>query len=458
MVCVSPGRFATRRRSSRNGSVLTSMLQLEIVLHVLAVFDDAVGEPVAEAVLFQHRHGHVHVGLELNEPLFRVGDRPVAEAQELDAVLVFERLRERHEVVRIHLHRVRMARIADHLIARSGDLAVRRGRPVALDRLADDDDRPAVGRVDVVHRLERAHDLVVIVAVGHRHHVPAVRGPLLHEVVSGVLAVDDAADERVVYARVVFREHHAQALADFQRERLILQLLRMAGAERELPFERDHLGLIDRRAHHVPEGRLAGGRREADAGRPAVHVVALIDRLDVARQGVDAAPAFLRLGEERVVGETVFLQQRLERAGAAAEAERVDREKTVLRRDVVLLVAGRLEFPVQRLAHDHPEGVAGGRAVARGEHELVAIGMLRAPVVVAKAAEPGPGQVHRDVVGRVGERTAEVAGLRVIPEQGQGHARHEPDVLEPLFIFGVQQARARWCRLYAHLYTSSDWE
>ena len=226
---------------------------------------------------------------------FVIGHRAVADALELDAVLVLERLRQRDEVVRVHLHRVRMARIADDLIGRAGDLAVRRGRPVALDRLADDDDRPAIGRIDVVHRLERADDLVVIVAVGHRHHVPAVRLPLLDEVVARVLAVDDAAHERVVYARVVLGEHDAQPLADLQRERLRLQLLRVTGAERELAFERDHLRLADRRADHVPERGLARGRREADTRRSAVDVVALIDRFDVARERVDAAPAFLRL-------------------------------------------------------------------------------------------------------------------------------------------------------------------
>ena len=70
-VCVSAGRFATRRRSSRNGSCLTSMLQLEVVLHLIADLDDAVGEPVAEAVLVEHRHGDVHVRLELDQALLR---------------------------------------------------------------------------------------------------------------------------------------------------------------------------------------------------------------------------------------------------------------------------------------------------------------------------------------------------------------------------------------------------
>ena len=153
--------------------------------------------------------------------------------------------------------------------------------------------------IDVVHRLERRDDLVVVVAVGHREHVPAVRLPLLDEVVAGVLAVDDAADQRVVDAGVVLGEHHAQPLAHLERERLRLELLRVARAERELAFERNHLRLVDGRADHVPEGRLAGGQREPDARRPAVDVVALVDRLDVARERVDAAAAFLRLREER---------------------------------------------------------------------------------------------------------------------------------------------------------------
>ena len=135
----------------------------------------------------------------------------------------------------------------------------------------------------VLHRLQRADDLVVVVAVRHRHDVPAVRRPLLDEVVAVILAVDDAADERVVDAGVVLGEHDAQPLAHLQRQRLRLQLLRVTGAERELAFERDDLRLVDRRADHVPERGLAGGQRQPDARRAAVDVVALIDRFDVAR-------------------------------------------------------------------------------------------------------------------------------------------------------------------------------
>ena len=203
--------------------------------------------------------------------------------------------------------------------------------------------------------------------------------------------------------------------------------------------------------HHVPERGLARGRCEADARRPSVDVVALIDRFDVARERVDAAPAFPCLGEERVVGEPLVLKQRLQRAGAAAETERVDREEAVLRRHVVLLVAGCLELPVQRFAHDDPQRVARRRAMAGREHEFVTIGMLRTTVIVPQAAERGPSQMHGDVVGRVSERAAEMAGLRVIPEQCQGHAGHEPDVLELLLVLGIQQSCPRRCRLYAHL-------
>ena len=70
---------------------------------------------------------------------------------------------------------------------------------------------------------------------------------------------------------------------------------------------------------------LPAAVRQADARGTAVDVVALIDRFDVPGQRVNAAPALLRLREQRIIGEPLILQQRLQRAGAAAEAERVDR-------------------------------------------------------------------------------------------------------------------------------------
>ena len=123
-------------------------------------------------------------------------------------------------------------------------------------------------------------------------------------------------------------------------------------------------------------------------------------------------------------------EQGLQRAGAAAKSQRVDRQHGDLRIDVIALVAGGFEFALQRLAHDHPQRVAGGDVVAAGQHELVAEGMLGTAVVVAHAAQFRPGQVRRDVEGRVGQRPAEVPGLRIIPEQHQGHAGHVPDVFQ----------------------------
>ena len=51
-------------------------------------------------------------------------------------------------------------------------------------------------------------------------------------------------------------------------------------------------------------------------------------------------PRSFGLGEERMVGETLILQQGLQRAGAAAETESIDRQDGGLRIDIVALVAG----------------------------------------------------------------------------------------------------------------------
>ncbi len=88
--------------------------------------------------------------------------------------------------------------------------------------------------------------------------------------------------------------------------------------------------------------------------------------------------------------------------------------------------------------------------MAGGEHELVAVGVLRAAIVVAKAAEIGAGQMHGDVVGRVGERAAEVPGLGVVAQEHQGHARHAPDVFQVLAIGCAQPAGRRRRNLNTH--------
>ena len=50
---------------------------------------------------------------------------PSLDALELHAIAVFEGFRQRDEVWRVHLHRVRMAGIADDLIAGAGNFSVR---------------------------------------------------------------------------------------------------------------------------------------------------------------------------------------------------------------------------------------------------------------------------------------------------------------------------------------------
>ena len=77
--------------------------------------------------------------------------------------------------------------------------------------------------------------------------------------------------------------------------------------------------------------------------------------------------------------------------------------------------------------------------MAARQHELVAVGMLGTPIVVAQAAEIGTRQMHRDVVRRVGQRSAEMPGLRIVAEQDQGHAGHEADVFQSLAIVGQAQ-------------------
>ena len=201
----------------------------------------------------------------------------------------------------------------------------------------------------------------------------------------------------------------------------------MAFGHGELAFQRDDFGGPGR-ADDVPERGLAGGGGDADAGGAAIDVVGDVDGFRVAGEGFDAAQ--FGLGEERMVGESLGFEESFQSAGAAAESEGVDGQHGVVRIGLVALVAGGFEAALQRLAHDHPQGVAGGDVVAAGEHELVAEGMLGAAIVVAQATELGSGEVRGDVEGRVGEGSAEVPGLRVVAEQHQGHAGHVPDVFE----------------------------
>ena len=71
-----------------------------VVAHRIADLHQAVGEPVAQAVALQHRHHHVDVGLELDQALTRVAYGAVADALELDAVVLLKRSRRGRRSIR----------------------------------------------------------------------------------------------------------------------------------------------------------------------------------------------------------------------------------------------------------------------------------------------------------------------------------------------------------------------
>ena len=81
-----------------------------------------------------------------------------------------------------------------------------------------------------------------------------------------------------------------------------------------------------------------------------------------------------------------------------------------------------------------------------GSHqEFIGVWMLGPAVIVAQAAQIRSRQVHRHVVRRVGQRPAEVAGLRVVAQQHQRHAGQKAG------IFHAGQIARRHQRLPRHM-------
>ena len=159
----------------------------------------------------------------------------------------------------------------------------------------------------------------------------------------------------------------------------------------------------------------------------------------MARQGADAAQPGLR--EQRVVGQAVIGEQGGQGAGPAPEPETVDRQQSQLRIRVVAVIAGGGAAARQRFAHDHPQRVGGGDVVAAGEQEAVRERVLGVTVVVAQPTGVGARQVECDVVRGVGQRPAEVAGLRVVAEQGEGHGGQKAHLLESFRVVGGHRHR-----------------
>ena len=338
--------------------------QQHVVRHLIANRHQPVGQPLAEAVLRQNRHHHVNVGLELPQPRGGVRHRAVADAVERHAEALLESLRQRHEIRRVHLHVVGMAGVPHHLVAVAGDGAVHGRRPPTFHRAPHHDHRPPVVRVPMLHAGERAENLLVVVAVRQRDHVPAIGGPLLGDAVALHGLRHHAADQRIVDAGVVEGEQHAQPLAHALRHRLGLELLGVPGGHGELALNGHHLG---RRAgaHEIPKRGLAGGGGDADAGRPAVHVVDEVGGFRMSRQGADAAQLGLR--EQRIVLQAGVLQQRGQGAGAAPKAKAVYGQHGDARVHAKALVAGGRVPPRHRLAHDHPQRVERWDVVPSGQ-------------------------------------------------------------------------------------------
>ncbi len=62
--------------------------------------------------------------------------------------------------------------------------------------------------------------------------------------------------------------------------------------------------------------------------------------------------------------------------------------------------------------------------------------MFGTPIIVAQASQVRTRQVHGDIVRRVGQGPAEVAGLGVVAQHDQRHAGHVPDVFDIPEVLG----------------------
>ena len=226
--------------------------------------DHPLRDPLSQTVArIHHRHQPIHVGLELHQAVGLARGHAVADALELDPVAPLERLGERDEVLAVHLERVGVRGIADHLVP-AADLAVPRRRPPSLRGVPDEHHGTPVVCGPLLHGLERRQHLVEIVPVVDGEDVPSEGDPLLGNVVALVLWLDHAADQRVVDTGVVEGHEHTKPLPHLLGDRDVLELLGVPLGQGELPFEGHDLE-VERRPDVVPEDRLAGRRGDPDS-------------------------------------------------------------------------------------------------------------------------------------------------------------------------------------------------
>ena len=169
-------------------------------------------------------------------------------------------------------------------------------------------------------------------------------------------------------------------------------------------------------------------------GPPLTSFVASVDS---ACPDSDRMPRVFACAKSGVVGQAVLLEDRLERAGPPAESQRVDRQDRHPGVAGEPIVAGRLMLPPERFVQDHPQRVARRNTVTARKHKPVRVGELGLAKVVPQSPQGWSSEVTGDVVGRVGQRPAEVARLRVVPHETEVHRGHEGDVVKAFaFVLG----------------------
>ena len=99
-----------------------------------------------------------------------------------------------------------MARVADDLVAVARHVAINRARPPALDGVSYHNHRTVVTWIPVLHCFEDTQDLIVVVGIFHREHIPAVCGPLVLNAITIVLGLNDAAYQLVINTCIIVRK------------------------------------------------------------------------------------------------------------------------------------------------------------------------------------------------------------------------------------------------------------
>src|ERR1043166_5409231 len=92
-----------------------------------------------------------------------------------------------------------------------------------------------------------------------------------------------------------------------------------------------------RSPYEVPERGFASGGGNANTRRAAIHIVGHVRRFCMACQGSNTT--YLGLCKERMIGETMVLQEAPQGPGAPAKTQRIDAQDSMLRVHVIARIA-----------------------------------------------------------------------------------------------------------------------